>query len=382
MRTVLISGAGVAGATLAYWLGRHGFRTTVVEQSQGVRSSGNPVDVRDAALPITESMGVLDNLRQYATRATDVAVLDATGRRIAAMPGGPNSDKPTSGAAGLGEVELLRSDLARVLLDACSDAELIFDDSITELSEDENGVDVALTSGQQLRFDLVIGADGVHSATRRMIFGPEQQFVTHLGMYVGTVPVDLEVADGDAVQLYNAPGRLAALHPARGQTGAAFIFRHPQLPDGELRDAQRQKKLIMDSYAGDGWILPQLLERVRDTEDLYFDAVSRIDLPSWSRGRVGLVGDAASSVSLLGDGSTKAIIGAHILAEELSRSNDHRIAFRRYQERHQPSISSPRQVRLSAAVMVPATAPGLAVRNAALRVVDRVLRLRRRRATA
>ncbi|HEY9290809.1 MAG TPA: FAD-dependent monooxygenase [Microlunatus sp.] len=372
MRTVLISGAGVAGATLAHWLDRAGLSPTLVEQSQGVRSSGNPVDVRDAALGITATMGVLPALRDHATHASGAVIINAAGTAIATLPGGPNAGRDD----GTGEVEVPRADLARVLLDSCRDSELIFDDSISELTDDGTGVDVRFRSGRERRFDLVIGADGVHSATRKLIFGPEQQFLTHLGLYVGTVAADLAGASADVVQLYNAPGRVAAVHPGRDVPGAAFIFRHPQVPDFDSRATALHKKLILDSYAGDGWLVPQLLDRVRATDDLYFDAVSRIDLPKWSRGRVGLVGDAASSISLLGDGSTKAIIGAHTLAEELAATDDHRAAFRRYQDRHRRLISSRRSVRIAAAMLVPKTAAGLAVRNGAARTFDRLSRSR------
>ncbi|SDS14432.1 FAD-dependent monooxygenase [Microlunatus soli] len=362
MRTVLISGAGVAGATLAYWLDRRGLQPTVVEQDQAVRSSGNPVDVRVAVLPIAREMGILPALRDRATVATKLVIIGREGRPIARLRG-PNSGGQKKGDRS--EVEIARADLAAVLLEACRDLDIRFDDSIAELTQDPDGVDVRFRSGREQRFDLVIGADGVHSATRRMIFGSEDQFVRRLGMFVGTttVGVDTDPVDNTAVQLYNAPGRLTAIHPGRGVQRVAFIFRRsPDLPF-DHRDAAQHRQIICDHYATDGWLVPDLLELVRETDDLYFDAVSRIDLPRWSEGRVALVGDAASSISLLGDGSAKAILGAHTLAEELADSNDHRAAFRRYQSRHAPLISSARQVRIGASMLVPATGPGLAVRN-------------------
>jgi 2-polyprenyl-6-methoxyphenol hydroxylase-like FAD-dependent oxidoreductase len=248
---------------------------------------------------------------------------------------------------------------------------MIFDESITELSQDAGGVDVRLGSGTERRFDLLIGADGLHSITRKLIFSNSEQFVRQLGMYVGTLAIPELDLDTMAVQLYNAPGRLVAIHPGRDTPGAAFIFRHDEIRDLDLRDTRHHRKLIMTTYADDGWRVPELLDRLRDTDDLYFDAVSRVRVPRWSRGRVALVGDAVACVSLLGDGSTKAIAGACTLAEELARTDDHEVAFRRYQDRHKPLISSPASVRLGSSFLVPATGYGITVRNRLLRLISR-----------
>lgn len=369
VRRVLISGAGIAGATLAYWLARRGLSPTIVEQDQAVRSSGSPVDVRGPAIPIVRAMGVLAALRSQATAATGLLIIGSDGRQIARLRG------PNSAGTDAGEVEIARADLAGALLDACQDLDLRYDDSIAELAEDRHGVDVAFRSGRQERFALVVGADGAHSATRKLIFGSEEQFVSSLGLYVATTTAgpDIDATHSTDVRLYNSPGRLAAIHPGSRDQILAFIFRRPPSIPFDHRDSDQHRKLIMDTYADDGWLVPDLLERVRHTDDLYVDAVNRIAVPQWSRGRIGLVGDAASSVSLLGDGSTKAIVGAHTLAEELAATDDHRTALRRYQSRHAPMISSARRVRASAALLLPATGAGLAARNVAARVAARIM---------
>jgi len=366
IRSVLISGGGIAGATLAHWLLRFGFKLTVVEQAKGQRSSGNVVDIRGPALPIVRSMGLLSALRKFATRATGAEIVDSSGARIAGMPG-PNATR----AGSEDEIEVTRADLASVLLRSCDGAEMIFGESITELSQDAGGVDVRIGSGTERRFDLLIGADGLHSITRRLIFGNSEQFVRQLGMYVGTLACPELDLDTMAVQLYNAPGRLVAIHPGRDTPGAAFIFRHHEIRDLDHRDTQHHRKLIMTTYAGDGWRVPELLDHVRNTDDLYFDAVSRVRLPRWSRGRVALVGDAASCVSVLGDGSTKAIAGAYTLAKELAGTDDHEVAFRRYQDRHKRLISSPASVWLGSSFLVPATGFGITMRNRLLRLIAR-----------
>ncbi|HKN55365.1 MAG TPA: FAD-dependent monooxygenase [Amycolatopsis sp.] len=358
MTTVLISGAGVAGSTLAYWLARNGFKPTVVERSEGQRSSGNPVDVRGPALPVVEAMGVVPQLRAVATRATRIRLLGESGRQVATlrMP-----------AAGGNEIEVSRNDLATVLYEAAKDdAEFVFDDAITALHQDEHGVDVTFGRAAPRRFDLVIGADGLHSAVRALIFGPERDFVRPAGILVATTPFAEPVDHPTDVLIHNTPGRMVALHPSREKGGVAFIFRS-EVTDFDHRDMDQHKRIVTKAYAGAGWRVPLLLARFQAADDIYFDAVSVVDLPSWSKGRVALVGDAASCVSLLGDGSSLAIAGAHTLAIALGeRPSDHAAAFGEYETVHRARVMpKQRAVKVSAALLVPKTRFGLATRNLA-----------------
>ncbi len=358
-RSVLISGAGVAGSTLAYWLARHGFRPTIVERSAGLRSSGNPVDVRGPALPVAQAMGILSRLREVATTATRMRVLDAAGRQVAslAMPAGRGD-----------EVEVPRADLAGVLFEAARDqTEILFDDTITGLHQDDHGVDVIFERSAPRRFDLVIGADGLHSAVRRIAFGAEHEFVRPIGMYVATTMLGEPADDPEAVLIYNTPGRMAAIHPVRGKAGVAFIFRGAGFDD---RAPERQRRFVADAYAGLGWRIPELLGRLEAADDVFFDAVSLVDLPSWTRGRIALLGDAASCVSLLGDGSSLAIAGAATLADALAEAADPATAFTAYEGAHRRLVGAKqRGIGRSAALLVPRTGVGLAVRNLAARLV-------------
>jgi 2-polyprenyl-6-methoxyphenol hydroxylase-like FAD-dependent oxidoreductase len=363
-KSVLISGAGVAGATLAYWLARHHFQPTVVERSPGLRSSGNPVDVRGPALPVAEAMGIVPRLREAATRAIAMRLIDATGRQVARVR------MPGAGGAGP-EVELPRADLAAILYQAASDhTEYLFDDTITELRQDGHGVEVTFDRAAPRRFDLVIGADGLHSTVRRLVFGPEHDYVRHLGLYVATMPLGEPPDSPSEVLIFNTPGRLVSIHPCRDQALAAFIFRAPADPHLDYRDTARHKQVVVDAYTGAGWRVSELLERVRATDDLYFDAVSKVRLPAWSRGRITLLGDAASCVSLLGDGSSLAMTGARALADALAAQPDHAEAFRRYEKRHRALVKpKQRYIRLAAATLVPKTRLGITIRNLAARTL-------------
>ncbi|MGC1213062.1 MAG: FAD-dependent monooxygenase [Micromonospora sp.] len=373
MKTVLISGAGIAGPTLAYWLARHGFQPTVVERAQGQRSSGNPVDVRGPALPVVEAMGLMPRLRAAATPVTGMRVVGATGAQITTIP------LPASrSAAGNPELEVPRADLAAILHDAAAgDAEFRYDDTVTALAQDDSGVDVTFERGAPGRFDLVIGADGLHSTVRRLAFGPEAGYVQHLGVYVATLPLGEPADDPHDVLMYNTPGRLISLHPARGNALAAFIFRGELVDGFDNRDMEQHKRILVEAYRADrGWRVPELLERVQQAGELYFDSVSAVRMPRWARGRIALLGDAASCVSLFGDGSSMAMAGAYTLAEALAGAN-HETAFRRYESEHRRRTDAKqRSMRIAAAMIVPRTRLGIAARNVSARVLMRTLTAR------
>jgi 2-polyprenyl-6-methoxyphenol hydroxylase-like FAD-dependent oxidoreductase len=360
MGNVLISGAGIAGSTAAYWLAKRGFQVTVVEQARGMRSSGSPVDVRGPAVEVAERMGVMAQVREADTGVHDMVFVNARGRVLSRV------DMRTTWAE-TGDVELPRGDLATILRQAVPDeVEFVFGDSVTALEQDAGGVTAVFASGGVRRFDVVIGADGAHSGVRALVFGPEDDFVTHLGVYVATLPLDGET--GTDLVMYNTPGRAVAIHPAGGRGGAAFMFRAPQIAHFDRNDLDQHKRLLTAAYAGAGWRVPELLDRVSVADDLYFDAVSRVHVPTWSRGRVGLVGDAASCVSLFGDGSSLAMTGAFTLADALG--DDVTAGLRAYEARHRPQrAAKENSVTLATKLLIPATTVGIAVRNAAIHLL-------------
>ncbi|WP_433075847.1 FAD-dependent oxidoreductase [Dactylosporangium sp. CA-052675] len=360
--SVLVSGAGVAGTTAAYWLARHGLRVTVVERSSGLRSSGNPVDVRGPALPVAREMGVLAALRERATHADGMRVVDAAGRTIARLPMQTED----------GAVEIPRADLAATLYEAARDhADFRFDDAIAALEPGATGVDVTFDRGAPERFDLVIGADGLHSAVRRLAFGPDPELVRHLGVWVATLPLGEPADDPRHVLLYNEPGRVVSIHPSRGEALVACIFRGPARPGLDHRDTAEHRRIVAEAYAGAGWRVPELLAKLPGA-DVYFDSVSRVHLPAWTRGRITLTGDAASCVSLFGDGSSLAMAGAHTLAAALAGAGDDLASgLRRYEAEHRARTDAKiRGAGRAAALVVPKTRLGLAARNAGARVLS------------
>lgn len=361
--TVLISGAGIAGATLAALLGRAGHRVSVVERDQGVRSSGGPVDVRKGAYQVAEGLGILTRLHDAATKVRELIFVDGAGRRVASMRTRQSEDR---------EVEVPRADLSAILVEAGrADAEFLFDEMITEIHPDDDGVDVIFDRSAPRRFDLVVGADGIHSGVRRLSFGPESEFVEHLGMYVAGANLGLPLERDDAVIMHNEPGTAVALHPGTGSSLAAFIFRSPARIDH--RDGEAVRQLLSQTYRDVGWRTQELLSAYLATEDQYFESVTRIRMSSWSRGRVTLVGDAASCVSLFGDGSSSAMEGAAALAESLDASrHDIPAALARYEAAHR-KLTRPRQrgVWVASHLLIPRSRAGITMRDTVLRTLSR-----------
>jgi 2-polyprenyl-6-methoxyphenol hydroxylase-like FAD-dependent oxidoreductase len=325
---VLISGASIAGPAVAFWLARHGFRPTVVEIAPELRTGGNAVDFRGPLhLGVLDRMGVLPALREVSTGGTAMRFVDAGGERLMEWP---------AGLAG-GDLEVLRGDLSRILCGAAGEgAEFLFGDRVAEMRETASGVEVTFASGRERVFDLVIGADGVHSGVRRLAFGPEERFVRHLGYYVAAWDLPNEWGLTRDMLLHNAPGRMISVggdHHDPGLARAFAVFPSPPLRY-DRRDTEQQRQILRERFAGLGWLTPRLIAALDTAPDLYFDQICRVDNPSWARGRVALVGDAACGATIGGQGNGTAIVSAYVLAGELAAAGgDHRVAFPRYERR-------------------------------------------------
>ncbi|MFI5531601.1 FAD-dependent monooxygenase [Kitasatospora sp. NPDC051853] len=328
---VLVSGAGIAGTALAHWLGRYGYEVTVVEAAPALREGGQAVDFRgEAHLTVLERTGVLERLRALDTGGRAGRYVDRTGRQRLALPAEFTG----------GEVEVHRGDLVRVLYEAgLPHTEYLFGDSVTGLTETAEGVRVTFRTAAPRTFDLVVGADGLHSTVRRIAFGPEERYVTHLGHYAATWKLPNHLGLGRETVGLNAPGVLAQLgggHPDPEVADAFVVFAAPRLAY-DRRDLGQQKALIAERLAGLGWETPAMLASLRGAEELYLDSISRADVPRWAAGRTVLLGDAACGATIGGMGTGTAVVAAYVLAGELARHDgDHTAAYAAYERLLRP----------------------------------------------
>ncbi|MGW0251914.1 FAD-dependent monooxygenase [Nocardia goodfellowii] len=365
--TVLISGASIAGPALAFWLHRYGFEVTVVEKSAGVRGGGYPIDVRGTAVEVAHRMGILPQLQRAHIDTRRVTFLDADGSLAAVV-------HPQAVAGGVDghDLEVPRGTLTNVLYTAVrDDVEFVFDDSVESLTEHEHRVDVTFRSGTQRSFDLVVGADGLHSHTRTLAFGPEQNYFRYLGYCFSICTMPNTFGLSHEALIWNTPGRAAALYAVgdSNDVHALLTFAHSEPAQEALRDNKTRRALISTLFADDGWKVPAIVDAMCGSPDPFFDTVGQIHLPQWSTGRVALVGDAAYAPSFLtGQGSSLALVGAYMLAESLAAHDDHTTAFTDYERAIRPFIElNQSQIATGAAALFPTTADALQVRNQRLR---------------
>ncbi len=328
---ILISGAGIAGPCLAYWLRRHGFQPTIVERAPRLRTGGYVIDFWGAGFDVAERMGLASQILDAGYKVRELRQVDRSGKRVSGFSVSV-FDRITKGRF----TSLPRSELAAAIYRALGDrVETIFDDSIVGLEDTGREVRVRFHRTPARDFDLVIGADGLHSQVRRLAFGDEDRFERFLGMKVAAFAVDGYRARDELVYL---------IHREIGQQVARFTMRDDRTlflfvfadPDPAIpADVDGQKAILRQKFAGSGWECPQILDALERADGLYMDRVSQIHLDRWALGRIALVGDAAFCISLLGgQGSALAMVASFILAGELKRANGgHEAAFARYQER-------------------------------------------------
>jgi 2-polyprenyl-6-methoxyphenol hydroxylase-like FAD-dependent oxidoreductase len=363
-KSVLISGAGIAGPTLAYWLHKSGFKPTVIERAPSLRTDGYVIDFWGNGYDIAERMGLSGDLDRLGYHMREMRIVDDNGRRLTGF-GTSVFQELTGGRF----VTIRRSDLARLLIErAKSSTEILLGDTLNGLDQDADGVTVTFEHAQPRSFDLVIGADGLHSKVRELAFGPQTQFERSLGYVVAAFEASAyRPRDEDVYIMHNEPERMLGRVALRDdRTLFLFVFAHSASQSHATGDVSAQKALLRERFGGGGWESSRILDELGRSDNLYFDRVSQIHMPQWSKGRIALVGDAAFCVSLMaGQGSALAMTAAYVLAGELSRSGvSHLEAFRRFESLLRTDIETKQRAAKSfSSAFAPKTALGLLFRN-------------------
>jgi 2-polyprenyl-6-methoxyphenol hydroxylase-like FAD-dependent oxidoreductase len=366
---IAINGAGVAGPALAYWLLHHGHEPVLIERTPTPRSGGYIVDFWGAGYDIVEKMGVLPRLLDLGYEVGEVRFVDANGRRSGGFP----TDVFTRMTGGR-FTSLQRSDLAATIYAAIEGkVETIFGDGIASIGDGADRIHVGFDHAAPRDFDLVVGADGLHSHVRSLAFGEEAQFERFLGYNVAAFELTGYRPREDLVYVSHAlAGRQLSRFSKRDDRTLFLFCWHEREPAPLPADDASRRAALRQEFAGMKWEAPAILAAMDGVDDIYFDRVSQIGMPRWTKGRVALIGDAAACVSLLaGEGCGLAMAEAYVLAGEIARAGgDHAAAFARYEARMKPFLAAKQaSARKFASSFVPGTDFGVAFRNWMMRLM-------------
>lgn len=324
---ILVIGVGIAGPAICYWLKRFGFSPVLIEKSAAIRKGGQALDVRGIATHIAREMGIYDQICDMRTRIECGRFVDATGNVLHEEHGEKFGFRQDD------EVEILRGDLIEILMKTIADVPCHFNQFITSMQQNDDSVTVNFKDGRIENYDVVIGADGIHSATRRMIFDKSEYQLIHLGSYLSTFTIPNYLGLNHMDIECEANHKLLSLNSDNDPeiARAGFMFRSQHVMK-DIRDENEQKQFLCDTFRDFGWETQNILNRMQASDDFYFDAITQLKMNSWTKGRIALVGDAAYCPSpLSGQGNNLAFVGAYILAGELKAANGNYVqAFTNY----------------------------------------------------
>ncbi|GAA4778338.1 FAD-binding domain [Stakelama sediminis] len=366
---IAISGAGVAGPTLAYWLRKGGHEPFLIEKASELRTGGYVIDFWGLGYQIAEKMGVIDAVLAHGYQVQEVRFVGDDGRRVSGFPVDVLADM-TQGRF----TSLPRGDLAGTIFDTIrANTETRFGDSIAAMEEHADGIHLTLESGETRDVDLLVGADGLHSKVRSLAFGPQSDFERDLGYVVAAFNApDYTPRDEDVYVMRAWPGRSISRFALRdGTTLLLFVMARECLQQPFPQTDTARKQAIRQVFEGAGWETAAILSAMDRAGDLYFDRVSQIEMPTWTKGRVALIGDAAACASLLaGEGTGLGMTKAYVLAAALAHGDDYRSAFSQYDRQLQPFLrTKQRSARQFAGSFAPKTRLALWTRNLAARML-------------
>jgi 2-polyprenyl-6-methoxyphenol hydroxylase-like FAD-dependent oxidoreductase len=368
MMRILISGGGIAGLTLAYWLHRYGFVPVVIEQAEGIRRDGYAIDFFGTGYEVAERMDLIAQLQLQQVPIEYVAYANGAGEPIASLDIGLMR-KVMYGKY----MALMHWTLEEALHKAIADdVEVRFGCSLTAVQQGPQAVTVTFTGGTTEPVDLLIGADGIHSNTRKLVFGPEEQFGRYLGYYFASYRLPDRYGIGHAWKNYTEPGRLAGAYCSNNEGEIITLFMYKTADEGHISHEQQLPRL-RQAFAGMGWITQRMLDDAPDPGAIFMDTVTQIQMPIWHQGRVALVGDACGCPTLIsGQGASIAMGGAYVLAKALHEAVDSQDAFRGYERFVRPYVEErQKNARDFAKTFVPESRLGLTVQQVLMKLLLR-----------
>jgi 2-polyprenyl-6-methoxyphenol hydroxylase-like FAD-dependent oxidoreductase len=360
-KSVLVSGASFAGLAVAYWLNGLGYKVTVVEIAEDLKKGGTPVNIGEEAKDILKRMGLFEQVRANRLKMEGIEFKNSDDVTEGAMRQQADAARADDGW------EIERDALLDIMFDSVKDdVEFTFSNSIAALDETANDIDVSFEDGSKRAFALVFGCDGNHSFVRKLQFGDEAEYTHFLGQYFSMTIVEKLLIKENTTQMYNVPGKAVMLNAYNNKTDIVLCFSsEKEIPYG-YRDEEQQRKIISEQFTGQGWRTPELLDEVSNSKAFYFDKINQIKMPTWTKGRVALVGDAAYCASpAAGMGGSLAIIGAAALADAFEKSHGNfELAFRDYNESFRPFIEEVQANAINTLdVLIPKTEEAIRERN-------------------
>ncbi|WP_428229594.1 FAD-dependent monooxygenase [Flavobacterium sp.] len=361
-KKVLLSGASFAGLSTAYWMNKLGCKVTIVEVASDLKMGGTPVDILGNTVEIVKRMGIFEQIKSNRLNPRIIEFKNADDNTEGFMAHDEDEQ------IGEDESEIERDILLKILYNTIkNDVEFVFNDSIIALKEVNEEVEVTFKNGSQKNFDLVLGCDGIHSAVRRLWFGPEIDYMHFLKQYFSITIIDKLLIKEDTAQLYNVPNKAVMLNAYNNKTDIILCFRSEEEIPYDYRNEEEQRNIILEKFAGESWRTPELLKEIQDSTTFYFDKFCQIKMPSWTKGRVALVGDAAYCASpAAGMGGSLAINGAAALADAFENHNGNfEEAFKEYNEKFRPFIEEVQAnaVSFGLEILVPRTEEVIHARN-------------------
>lgn len=340
-KKILVVGAGIAGPAVCYWLKKYGFKPHLIDRAPNLRTGGYAVDIRGIAVDVAQKMGIYQSICQVRTQNNRCTHVNQEGDTIHIEQG------EATGFRQGDDVEAVRGDVINILFDAIADVPCEFNRTVQNIEHLEQGVQVTFNNKEKARFDLIVGADGLHSSTRGMVFDEQSYHLKNLGYYISIYSIPNYLNLNNESIMFEQDDKLAHVVNEKKQNTALaeLMFRSSQ-SFNSFRDESLVKAFLNQTYQHMGWEVNKLLQLLDSADDLYFDAIAQVKMDSYTKDHVALLGDAGyCSSPLSGQGTSLALVGAYVLAGELKRSGDDlNQAFKNYNQMMKPFVDVNQQI--------------------------------------